>query len=108
MLASLKIIATIPPKVHRRVQYEYDTVSYKDRHLGENFFADLKQFRGIATRYAKLADSFIAFINLAAWLMFSRGRPRKARSAKSESEQVTRTSKVERKSRRSKKRKSDR
>jgi transposase len=28
----------------------------------ENFFCDLKQFRGIATRYDKTDESFAAFI----------------------------------------------
>ena len=35
----------------------------------ENFFADLKQFRGIATRYCKLAESYEAFIRLAGWYL---------------------------------------
>ena len=47
----------------------YDPLSYRTRHLVENFFADLKQFRGIATRYCKLGESFAAFINLAGWFL---------------------------------------
>lgn len=47
-------IATIPPKSNRKIQYEYDKESYKTRHLVENYFARLRQFRGIATRYCKL------------------------------------------------------
>ena len=35
-----------------------DMEAYKARHLVENAFADLKQFRGIATRYHKLALTF--------------------------------------------------
>lgn len=44
---------------------------YKIRHLIENFFAKLKQFRGIATRYDKTASAFLGAIHLAAsviWL----------------------------------------
>ncbi len=44
---------------------------YKARHLIENFFAKLKQFRAIATRYDKTARNFLAAIHLAAaviWL----------------------------------------
>jgi transposase len=44
---------------------------YKARHLIENFFAKLKQYRGIATRYDKLAVNFLGAIYLAAavvWL----------------------------------------
>lgn len=40
----------IPPKTNRRVARHYDREIYKARHLIENFFAKLKQFRAIATR----------------------------------------------------------
>ena len=80
LLASRRISATIPPKSNRRVQLQYNTISYADRHLVENFFADLKHFRGIATRYVKLADSFVAQVNLAAWIRTTSGTGRKPRS----------------------------
>ncbi|MEH2302798.1 MAG: transposase, partial [Nostoc sp.] len=41
------------------------------RHLIENFFAKLKQYRAIATRYDKRANNFLGTIYLAAsviWL----------------------------------------
>ena len=44
---------------------------YKARHLIENFFAKLKQYRAIATRYDKRACAFLGAIYLAAsviWL----------------------------------------
>ena len=44
---------------------------YKARHLIENFFAKLKQYRAIATRYDKRAVYFLSAIHLAAavvWL----------------------------------------
>lgn len=47
--------AVIPPKANRKQQREYDKDLYKARHLIENFFANLKQFRAIATRYDKTA-----------------------------------------------------
>ena len=50
---------------------DYDRDLYKARHLIENFFAKLKQFRAIATRYDKTARNFFAAIHLAAaaiWL----------------------------------------
>lgn len=37
---------------------------YKARHLIENFFAKLKQFRAIATRYDKTARNFLAAVFL--------------------------------------------
>ena len=38
--------AVIPPKSNRKVQRDYDTHMYKWRHLVENYFAKIKQFRG--------------------------------------------------------------
>ena len=61
----------IPPKSNRRSPRTYDRDLYKARHLIENFFARLKQFRAIATRYDKAARNFLAAIYLAAsvvWL----------------------------------------
>jgi transposase len=63
--------AVIPPKSNRRLPRDYDKDLYKARHLIENFFAKLKQFRAIATRYDKTARNFLAGIHLAAaaiWL----------------------------------------
>ena len=63
--------AVIPPKSNRRSPRTYDRDLYKARHLIENFFARLKQFRAIATRYDKTAQNFLAAIYLAAsvvWL----------------------------------------
>ena len=50
----------IPPKRNRREQREYDRDLYRARHLVENGFCDFKQWRGVATRYAKKATSFLA------------------------------------------------
>ena len=38
--------AVIPPKSNRKVQRDYDTHMYKWRHLVENYFAKIKEFRG--------------------------------------------------------------
>ena len=43
----------IPPKRRRRLPRDYDRDLFKARHLIENFFARLKQYRAIATRYDK-------------------------------------------------------
>jgi transposase len=58
--------AVIPPKSNRKVQREYDKELYKSRHLIENFFARLKQYRAIATRYDKTDENFLAAIYAAA------------------------------------------
>ena len=60
------VIAVIPPKRNRVVTREYDKALYQARHLIENFFEKLKQFRAIATRYDKLARNFLAGVHLAA------------------------------------------
>ena len=61
----------IPSKSNRIAPREYDKDLYKARHLIENFFAKLKQYRGIATRDDKRAVNFLGAIYLAAaviWL----------------------------------------
>ncbi len=56
------ITVVIPPKCNRKVQREFDKELYKLLHLVENAFLYLKCWRGIATRYAKNAASFLAAI----------------------------------------------
>jgi len=64
--------AVIPPKANRVVQRDYDTEVYKWRHMVENYFAKIKEFRGIATRYDKTESSYTASWYLAATLIASR------------------------------------
>lgn len=52
----------IPSHPTRKVQRDYDRAMYKERHLIENFFAKLKQYRAIATRYDKTACNFLGAI----------------------------------------------
>jgi transposase len=47
--------AVIPSKANRKQPRAFDRDMYAARHLIENFFAKLKQFRAIATRYDKTA-----------------------------------------------------
>ena len=79
VLASGGIVATIPPRVNRRVQHWYDPIRYRTRHLVENYFCDIKQFRAVATRYNKLADSYCAMVNLASWIIETRSTRRTAK-----------------------------
>ena len=70
-LAAAGKIAVIPPKANRRLPRDFDRDTYKARHLIENFFAKIKQFRAIATRYEKTAQNFLAAVHLVAaviWL----------------------------------------
>jgi transposase len=54
----------IPPKKNRKEQRGYDKELYKARHLIENAFLYLKQWRGIAARYAKNTASFLAAMHI--------------------------------------------
>ena len=56
----------IPHQSRRKVQRTYNKSLYKVRHLIENFWAKLKQYRAIAPRYDKLAINFLGAIHLAA------------------------------------------
>ena len=59
----------IPPKSNRKVQRLYDKEMSKARHLMENFYCKLKQYRVIATCYDKTARNFLAGIHLAAVML---------------------------------------
>ena len=62
---------SLPSKSLRKHQRTYDRYLYKGCHMIENFFARLKQYRVIATRYDKTALNFLGAIHLAAavvWL----------------------------------------
>ena len=69
--AILKLIADhgscphIPTQRDRREQRSVSHDLYRQRNLVERFFNKLKHFRGIATRYHKLARNFLAAIALA-------------------------------------------
>ncbi|MBE0455409.1 MAG: transposase, partial [Roseovarius sp.] len=63
--------AVIPPKANRKQQRGYDTHAEKWRHLIENYFAKVKEFRGIANRYDKTDCSYAANRNLVAALITS-------------------------------------
>ena len=62
--------AVIPPKANRKEQREFDRHQYRNRNVIERFFARLKQFRRVATRYDKLASRFAAFVALAASMLW--------------------------------------
>ena len=71
LLQEAEMTPVIPPKSNRKEPRDYDKDLYKARHLIENFFCKLKQYRAIATRYDKTARNFISAIYLASaviWL----------------------------------------
>lgn len=61
----------IPPKSHRKHPRSYDQDLYKVRHLVENAFLKIKRWRGLATRYAKKASSFLAAVQFRCAIMWA-------------------------------------
>jgi transposase len=57
-LTGAGIEPVIPPKSNRRFPAEFDRDTYQWRHLIENFFGKLKEYRGIAMR----CSAFIAIV----------------------------------------------
>ncbi len=60
----------VPSRKNRKELRDYDQHIYKERHLVECFFAKLKKYRRIATRYDKLAKTFRAVVMIAACLIW--------------------------------------
>jgi transposase len=60
----------IPPRGHRRHQHAYDKALYKERNHVERFFSRIKHCRRIATRYDKLAETFMGFVTLASIMLW--------------------------------------
>ena len=63
---------TIPPKSNTQNPWDCDWWLYKERHLVECFFNKIKHFRRIATRYDKLASSFLGFVYCASIFILSK------------------------------------
>lgn len=63
-------VPVIPGRINRKREIVYDTRRYRDRHLIENAFCRLKDFRRIATRYYKLARNFLSAVALVTFIAF--------------------------------------
>ena len=64
---SLREVGTtpaIPGRRNRKRAIPYDKKRYRDRHLIENAFCRMKDFRRVATRYDKLAANFLSGVAL--------------------------------------------
>jgi transposase len=53
----------IPPKGNRTVKRLCDFALYCERNLVERFFNKIKHYQAIATRYAKRARNYMAFVS---------------------------------------------
>ena len=58
-------VPVIPGRRTRTKPIRYDRARYKERHLVENAFCRLKDFRRVATRYDKLATNFLSAVAIA-------------------------------------------
>jgi transposase len=67
------VLPVIPANPVRKQPAPLDRELYRLRNRVERLVNRLKQFRAVATRYDKTAESFLAFVHLAAarvWLRF--------------------------------------
>lgn len=69
-LAARGCEAVIPPNPTRKHPAHYDRDAYKARNLIERMFCRLKDFRRVATRYDKRADTYLAAVLIAAALLW--------------------------------------
>ncbi len=60
----------IPSRSTRKETRAYDKFLYKERNVIERMFGKMKHFRSVATRYSKMAVSYMAFVQLAAILLW--------------------------------------
>jgi transposase len=72
LLVERSIEAVIPPKSNRKNPASCDMVVYKWRHLIENFFQKLKEFKRIAMRACKTDTSFEAMVHIGATVLRTR------------------------------------
>ncbi|WP_288990228.1 IS5 family transposase [uncultured Sphingopyxis sp.] len=65
-------VPNIPAKSNRKWKPCFSKRLYRERNLIERFFSKLKHFRRVATRYDKLAENFLAMIQLASMRLWLR------------------------------------
>ena len=66
------VIGIIPSRTNRKEQRDDDRHLYKIRYLVEHAFLHLKQWRGMATRYAQNTRSFLAALPIRCLMMWSK------------------------------------
>ena len=64
--------ANIPPKATRTQSFPFSKWVYRQRNLVERFFNRIKNFRGVATRYDKHPENFLAGVKLASLRLWIR------------------------------------
>ena len=61
--------AVVPSRANAKSPRKTDWARYKDRNLVERFWAKLKHYRRVATRYEKKAQNFLACAHLASLMI---------------------------------------
>ena len=69
-LIAESITPCIPLRKNRKIAISHDVGLYKKRHIIENMFAKLKDWRRIAMRYDRCAHTFFSAICIAATIIF--------------------------------------
>ena len=64
--------AVIPPRRNRLEQREYDQHWYKRRHLIECLINKLKQYRRVFSRFEKLSNNYLSFVQFVGALIWLR------------------------------------
>ena len=72
IIVKMKAEAVIPSTAARKVPIPHDETAYKDRNRIERCFNKLKHFRRFATRYDRRAIHYLAFVHLAAIMIWLR------------------------------------
>jgi|TARA_Y100000294_G_scaffold109896_1_gene101960 transposase len=67
--------ANIPDRSNRKAGHAFSPTLYRERNRIERFFNRIKHYRRIATRYEKLAASYLAMLQLAAVRVWLRLKP---------------------------------
>jgi len=64
--------AVIPPHQSAKAQRVYDTWLYRERHLVDCCFNNLKHFRRLCSRFDKLDRSYLGFVHFVCALLWLR------------------------------------
>jgi transposase len=62
--ARKNVWANIPNRSNRKQRFGFPPWLYRQRNLVERFFNRIKQFRGIATRYDRCPENYLAAVKL--------------------------------------------
>jgi putative transposase len=69
-LKARNVKAIIPNRRNRKQPYSFDAATYKRRNVVERTFCRLKDFRRFATRYDRLAVTFMATACISATILY--------------------------------------